>query len=155
AQEFVSSQAAVIGCDPAALAMGVLASFSGALHHGFMLKMMRNGSWYARPRLWVLLVGDPSQRQTPILNTVTKPLVDYEFYLHFKYESALRDYEEAQGQGNTTMREPEQPLRFVVWDTTVEKLGDILSRSDEKGLLVKSDEIAGWLGSMERYSCNA
>src|SRR5262249_10861964 len=65
-QDYVGAQSTVIGCDPSAFAMAVLATFSGALHHGFALKMMRNGAWYERPRLWVLLVGNPSTRKTPI-----------------------------------------------------------------------------------------
>lgn len=49
------------------------------------------------------------------------------------------------------LRKPDPPPRYVVWDTTVEKLGELLARSD-KGLLIKSDEISGWIGSMERYN---
>jgi hypothetical protein len=38
----------------------------------------------------------------------------------------------------------------VVSDTTIEKLGEILSRYD-RGLLVKRDEFSGWIGAMEKY----
>ena len=41
-------------------------------------------------------------------------------------------------------------MRYVVWDSTTEKLGEILSRS-EHGLLVKRDEFSGWIGGMEKY----
>jgi len=153
-EDYVGAQSTVIGCDPSALAMAVLATFSGALHHGFALKMMRNGSWYERPRLWVLLVGDPSQRKTPTISTVTKPLLQHETHLRVKHDANLRDYQLAMAsreRGDPKPREPEPPPRYVVWDTTVEKLGELLARSD-KGLLVKSDEISGWLGSMERYN---
>jgi hypothetical protein len=132
--------------------MAVLAAFSGALDHRFALKMMRSGNWYERPRLWVLLVADPSQRKTPIINTATQPLVDYENRLVDKYEDELRAYEEAKAANDGSegvVREPKP--RYVVWDSTVEKLGELLSRKD-KGILVKSDEISGWIGSMERYS---
>jgi Protein of unknown function (DUF3987) len=157
AQDFVVSQSAVIGCDASGLAMATLAAFSGALDHRFALKMMRNGSWYERPRLWVLLVADASLRKTPTMNAVTRPLVHYETHLRVKYEADLRDFEQAEfavkqsGDAQTKLREPKPPLRFLVYDTTVEKLGELLERSP-KGLLVKSDEISGWLGSMERYA---
>lgn len=154
-QNYVNAQSTVIGCDPSAFAMAVLATFSGALHHGFALKMMRNGDWYERPRLWMLLVGNPSTRKTPIFNIATKPLVHYETHLRVKYEADMRDYElalaEHKGDAAAKPHKPDLPLRYVVWDTTVEKLGEILARSD-KGLLVKSDEISGWIANMERYN---
>jgi hypothetical protein len=60
---FVAEQSSVIGCDVSALAMACLANFSGSLDHRFALKLMRNGEWWASPRLWVLLVGDPSRKR--------------------------------------------------------------------------------------------
>jgi hypothetical protein len=59
-RSFIAERSAVIGCDPSGLAMAVLTACSGALDHRFKLKMMKHGSWYAAPRLWTLLVGDPS-----------------------------------------------------------------------------------------------
>jgi hypothetical protein len=62
-RRFVETQSRVIGCDPSAVAMSVLAACSGALDHRFALRMLRNGDWCAHPRLWVLLVGDPSRKR--------------------------------------------------------------------------------------------
>jgi hypothetical protein len=62
-QSFVKTQSTIIGCDPSALAMASLANFSAALDHRFRLKMMRHGNWWVSPRLWVLLVGDPSRKK--------------------------------------------------------------------------------------------
>jgi hypothetical protein len=39
----------------------------------------------------------------------------------------------------------------VVSDTSTEKMSELLARSN-RGILVKRDEFAGWLGSMERYA---
>jgi Protein of unknown function (DUF3987)/Bifunctional DNA primase/polymerase, N-terminal len=150
AQDFVAAQSTVIGCDPSALAMAVLAAFSGALDHRLELKMMRHGSWYERPRLWVLLVGDPSTKKTPIFDTATAPLERYQNFLQQDYQRKLRAYERAKNNGDDVDK-PIPPARYVVWDTTTEKLGELLARYD-KGLLVKRDEIAGWVGSMEKYA---
>jgi Protein of unknown function (DUF3987) len=155
-RDYVAEQSTIIGCDSSGLAMAVLGTFSGALHHRFALKMLRHGNWQERPRLWILLVADASKRKTPILLTATRPLVHYETHLRVKYEHDLRDYKQDKTEGDhaSKLKEPEPPPRFVVWDTTVEKLGELMVRS-EKGLLVKSDEISGWLGSMERYHNSA
>ena len=41
----------------------------------------------------------------------------------------------------------------TVYDTTTEKLGMILfADQDLPGVLVKRDEITGWIGSMEKYA---
>jgi hypothetical protein len=60
------------------------------------------------------------------------------------YRTAVRDCER---NGD---KPPDPPARFVIGDTTSEKAGEILSRSD-RGVLGKYDEVAGWLGRMERY----
>jgi hypothetical protein len=150
-QEYVSSQSVIIGCDPAAMAMATLTAFSGALDHRFAVKMMRNGNWWEQPRLWTLLVGDPSRKKTPIINDVMRPLERYQNDLRHDYEARLRDYEAAKEDGDNKAKKPDPPVRFVVFDSTIEKLGEILSRSDH-GLLVKRDEFSGWIGSMEKYS---
>jgi hypothetical protein len=151
-QRYVKSQSVLIGCDPAALAMAALTAFSGALDHRFAVKMMRNGEWWEHPRLWTLLVGDPSRKKTPIINEATRPLELYQNVLRCDYETRLRDYEAAKaGNKNTDVTKPDLPARYVIFDTTIEKLGEILSRS-EHGLLVKRDEFSGWIGSMEKYT---
>jgi hypothetical protein len=113
--------------------------------------MMRNGNWWEHPRLWTLLVGDPSRKKTPIINDVTRPLERHQNDLRRDYEAKLRDYEAAKKDKDNSVEKPDPPVRYVVWDTTTEKLGEILSRSDH-GLLVKRDEFSGWIGGMEKYS---
>jgi hypothetical protein len=153
-RDYVTTQSVVIGCDPSAMAMSVLTAFSGALDHRSAVKMMRNGNWWEHPRLWTLLVGDPSCKKTPIINAVTGPLEQLQNTLRINYEAALRDCKVAQEDDNNAVKEPESPPRYVVWDCTTEKLGEILSRS-EHGLLVKRDEFSGWIGQMEKYSGSA
>jgi hypothetical protein len=158
-QDYVKSQAAIIGCDISGLAMCVLGAFSGALHHEFALKMQRYGKWFACPRLWVLFVTDPSQRKTPMFKAATRPLVEHEVYVRQKYQRELREYEEVKERAGGKkaeigLSEPKPPPRYVVWNTTTEKCAELLARSP-KGITVLSDEISGWLGSMEKYNKNA
>jgi hypothetical protein len=49
--------------------------------------------------------------------------------------------------------EPEEPRaeRFIVSDTTVEALAPILL-ANPRGLLLARDELAGWIGSFDRYA---
>lgn len=144
----------MIGCDPSAMAMCSLTAISGALDHRFAVKMMRGGDWWEHPRLWTLLVGDPSTKKTPCINAATRPLDLHEADLRRDYEARLRDYERAKQAKDNTVEKADPPARYVVFDTTTEKLGEIISRS-EHGLLVKRDELSGWIGSMERYGGGA
>jgi hypothetical protein len=99
------------------------------------------------------LVGDPSRKKTPIINDVTRPLERHQNDLRRDYEARMRDYKAAKDgeDGGEKIEKPKPPVRYVVYDTTTEKLGEILSR-DDHGLLVKRDEFSGWIGGMEKYS---
>jgi uncharacterized protein DUF3987/Toprim domain-containing protein len=147
--EFITAQSIVIGCDASAFTMAVLGAFGGALDHRFAVRMMRHGKWWASPRLWILLAGDPSCKKTPVINAATDPLEQYQNELREKYARELDEYEIARANGDDVQK-PKPPPRFVIWDTTTEKLGELLANSP-RGLLVKRDELSGWIGSMERY----
>ena len=143
--DHVVAQAKVIGCDMSTMAMCAICTFSGALDHSFKLKMMRHGNWYVSPRLWVLLYGDSSKKKTPAINAAADPIEDYqrEKWRKYKIEQQIAD----QSEENIKI---DPPIRYVVYDSTIEKLGEILARSN-RGVLVKRDEFAGWIGSMEKY----
>jgi Protein of unknown function (DUF3987)/Bifunctional DNA primase/polymerase, N-terminal/Primase C terminal 2 (PriCT-2) len=147
-KHFVAAESALIGCDRGALAMSALAAVSGALDHRFALKLMRHGNWWASPRLWVLLVGDPSVKKTPIINCATSELDRPHASAWQKYQDDKAAYVAAGGD-EKNFKAP--PAKSVVYDTTIEKLGIILSKQD-RGVLIKRDEISGWIGSMEKYS---
>jgi hypothetical protein len=153
-RRFVETQAVAIGGDANALAMAALANFSAALDHRFALKLMRHGEWWAPPRLWVLLVGDPSRKKTPVINTALRALDAHQNRLRDSYEAQLASYEaDLRSRGKNDGPEPPpppKPPRLVVSDTTIEKLGEILAMHP-RGLLVKRDEFSGWIGSMEKY----
>ncbi len=145
-QRFVDAQTRSIGCDPSALAMAALANISGALDHRFRLKMMRGGNWYASPRLWVLLVGAVSARKTPAMREATRFLEARQNKLWDRWERE-RD---AGKDADPKAPDPPKPVRHVVGSATIEAVAQILSRQD-RGVLVKNDELAGWIGAMEKY----
>lgn len=138
------------GGDPAACAMAALAACSGALDQEFALKMKRSGDWYVKPRLWVMLVGDPSSKKSPVMTSCVKPIRSWESVgvrAHNKELARWKEDKERQKEEP----EPTRPTRYLLNECTVEKLGEILSRQD-RGIMVEQDEISGWIGSMEKYS---
>lgn len=145
-RQFVEAQARVIGCDPSALAMVCLAAISGAIDHRVTLRMMRNGNWRASPRLWLMLVGPPSFKKSPAIRAAIKPLVSIDHERRNEYERLL----ELALAVDPKAAGPKKPPRLIAHDVTTEKLGEILARQD-RGITIIRDEIAGWIGSMERY----
>lgn len=149
-RDFVEYQAVSTGADPAAIAMAALATCSGALSQEFALKMKRTGDWYVKPRLWVMLVGDPSSKKSPVMSACVKPIRAWEGV-------GVKDYQKSYGrwkedrEAQKTDPEPTKPTRYLLNEVTPEKLGEILSRQD-RGILVEQDEISGWIGAMEKYA---
>jgi hypothetical protein len=152
--EFVIDRSAASGFDRSAVAMSMLAAVSGAIHHRFRMKMKRKSDWWEHVRLWVLLVGRSSWKKSPIIDATTWPLEYYQADVMRDYRAAMRDWKTANKGKKPDERddEPESPERYIVGDTTTEKLGEILSRGESgRGVLAKHDEVSGWIGRMERY----
>jgi hypothetical protein len=147
-QDFVAYQEISTGADPAAIAMAALTACSAALDQQITLKMMASGGWYARPRLWTLLVGEPSTKKTPVMSACVRPLRDFEgigvkaHKLDMARHLAIPKAE----RGDP----PPPPTRFVFNNITSEALGGHLEHQD-RGALYENDEVAGWVSQMEKY----
>jgi len=149
-RDFAGSQARVIGACLSGMAMATLAAVSAAASHRWSLKMMEYGQWYARPRLWVLLVGDPSEKKTPEIDAACAPLERIQGETYRAYLDAARQWKEVDDKDDP---EPEKPPRHVAIDITTQKLGELLARPGaDRGLLIKRDELTGWIGEMDRYN---
>jgi hypothetical protein len=148
--DFVVTKSADIGVDPSAMAMSTLATCSGAIHHRSRINLKRNGTWWVHPNLWVLLIGRSATKKSPGLDDAVRPLEQYQAEIMRDYFARLRDYQAKKKAKDKSAEEPPQPVRYVVNDTTYEKLADILSVSD-RGILMKRDEIVGWIGSLDQY----
>src|SRR5262249_22685748 len=150
-RDFATSQARVIGGCLSGMAMATLAVVSAATSHRWSLKMMTHGRWYTQPRLWVLLVGDPSTKKTPEMDAACAPLERRQAEVARDHKAAVRAWEAAKEGGDKDAEEPEAPPRYVAIDITTQKLGELLARKGaERGLLIKRDELTGWIGEMDR-----
>lgn len=143
-ERFATGQSGIMGACRSALAMAAFAALSGAVDHRTSLRLMRHGGWRASPRLWTLLAGPPSSKKTPIMSAALAPLKR----LEARRQKAWRDECARVPEG---VQKPKQPERYLAGDTTIEALAAILARQD-RGILVERDEIAGWIGGMEKYN---
>ena len=159
-RDCVRFQAGNIGVDPAAVALASLVACSGAIDHGFRLRMKRNGDWYVRPNLWGLLVADPSMKKSPAIRACIKPIEAAEIPIREQY---ARDYgswkslKENAGRGAAVTvvgDEPAPPVRYIVRDTTPEAVAEIQFHQD-RGVFNVQDEMGEFISGLERYSSAA
>lgn len=146
-ERFATSQATDMGACRNALTFAALTALSSAIDHRCSLRMTRHTSWSVSPRVWTMLIGGPSSKKTPIINAAVSPLTK----LQARKNREWRDKCALVPDGKNP-KLPAPAERFVAIDVTVEALASILGQQERGGLLVCRDELAGWIGSMERYS---
>lgn len=147
--DFVLGRSEAVGCDPAAVAMSCLSALSAAIDGRSRLRMKQHDSWAVPPGLWVALVGAPSAKKSPAVRAAWQPLEAIQGRTLAAYANELRLWEaqpkDARGD------KPRPPTRYVSHDATIEALQGIMANQD-RGLGILRDELAGWIGGMERYS---
>lgn len=159
------------------LAVAAIVSFGAAVGRRCAIRPKCFDSWTVVPNLWGMIVGRPSVMKSPAMSEAMHPLERLEIEAgrgheeaekRFKLESELTEIrkkavlkklagrppaldalspEDAAGLADQPIR-PIRP-RFIVNDTTVEKLGELLNEN-RYGVLQFRDELLGFLRSLER-----
>lgn len=133
--------------------------------------------WSEPPIIWAVAIGTPSMNKSPGFDAILGPLRKLEGQARKQSEAAVKEWRDraevaklaeatwkeaakaALKQGEEPPAKPKEadpgaePFRprYVLTDTTVEKLGVILA-SQSRGALHFRDELTGWLQGMTRYS---
>ena len=135
-----------LGTDPAAVQMAALGVCAGAIPDRIKLKMTRHGAWTECARLWVCLVGDPSNKKSPVMAAASRPMRDIDFEMMKANEKANSDWLAI--PKNERPAQP-QPTRVCLGDATIEAAQGIF-KANKQGLLSIQDEMSGWFGKMEK-----
>jgi len=160
---FVANSSKAIGCDSSFVALPLLSALASAI--GNTRRIQLKGSWTEPCIVWTAIVGDSGTLKTPAFRLVLRPLRDLQ-------GKALREYDLAQqahdrellhyekelaawkrsktGDKPPAKPEPPHAERMVVSDITIEALAPILLHNP-RGVLLACDELAGWIGSFDRY----
>ena len=147
--DFVDAQRQAMGADLAALSMAVLTAVAGAMHAETKVKM--GDGWFEPPIIWTALIGAPSAMKSPTIDKVIKPLRKTDADRDAAWRIQKTHWQQTKAGGQNRGPCPPKPARCLVQDATAEKIAEILSR-DPAGSLMVQDELAGLLGSFERYS---
>ena len=154
-------------------AVGALVVLGAAVGKSVAIRPKRLDDWTVAPNLWGGLVGRPGIMKSPALAEVMKPLYRLDAKAREEHGEAVKRYEieravakvareakikeAAKSEAaralllDAVMSDPTPPAqqRFVVNDSTVEKLGEILN-ANPRGLLLFRDELTGWLRTLDR-----
>jgi hypothetical protein len=149
--DFVMDRARIIGADPCALAWSAISACSAALHGGIRLQIKRNDGWSVPPAIWVCLVGSSSTKKTPVINATWGALDDAQKPAFRAYQAALKKWQDLPKKERENTPGPEYPTRYTTHDATVEAIQVLLQRQT-RGIGVIRDELAGFIGSMDKYS---
>jgi hypothetical protein len=162
---FVDAGARAIGCDPSYLALPLLTAIAAAIGNTRRLELKRG--WCVPPILWGAIVGESGTAKTPAFRLVMRPVRERQRKALERHAEEMKQYEADLARWEKDMAawkrdkdapsdppekpDPPQAERFIVSDTTVEALAPILL-ANPRGLLLARDELAGWIGSFDRYA---
>ena len=141
--------------DVTAFAMASLAALAAAIPA--TVRVHLGGEHYSRINQWLALVGDPSVGKSPVIDAAVAPLRKLDDDAAKTHESALAQWEGAKSAAAALKvpvpSKPAEPIAYVTDSMTPEAVTETLAAQD-RGLLQVCDEVAGWIGAMERTGKN-
>ncbi|MCK4658239.1 MAG: DUF3987 domain-containing protein [Phycisphaerae bacterium] len=161
---FIIHGAEALGCDPAFVALPMLAALASAI--GNARRIQLKASWSEPAIIWTAIIGESGTLKSPAFRLATESLHIRQKDAFKRHAEALEVYESEALQhakslaqwkrskdGGDPPPKPDQPQaeRCLVGDTTIEALIPIL-QANPRGVLLSRDELAGWFGSFDRYT---
>lgn len=168
-RSFVTEAAKAIGCDASYIALPLLSGLASAIGNTHRIALKRG--WTEPAIVWTAIVGESGTMKTPAFKLAMKAirkaqadafkehdaaLAEWEAQ-HLRYEAELTGWKRQAAKGHGDAGDPpEKPAppiarRYIVSDTTTEALAPILL-DNPRGVLLARDELAGWIGSFDRYA---
>lgn len=112
-------------------------------------------SWQEQGNLFSMVVADAGTGKSPALAKVFKPFLEVQLAMRERYDEDCAQYQRDKRHYDMNKEDldpPAPPLlgEVYVTSTTVEALNKVLSVND-RGVLLKGDELSGWTNSMGQY----
>tara|TARA_R110000787_G_scaffold23762_5_gene67762 strand:- start:3774 stop:6221 length:2448 start_codon:yes stop_codon:yes gene_type:complete len=149
-EKFSIAESNLIGADLGGIALSAIVTCASAIKDEIQVQVKQNDEgWCESARLWGVLVGAPSTKKSPAVNTATHPIKRLAKRQIAEFTSAQTTYEMMADKENAI--EPFPPGRLYVQDATIEAMQPILAEN-QNGILVIRDELSAWIGGMEKYS---
>ncbi|MBC7853295.1 MAG: DUF3987 domain-containing protein [Pirellulaceae bacterium] len=162
---FIQLSADAIDCDPAMVALPMLATCAAAIGNSLRIGIKRT---YSEPSVvWTAVVAESGTRKSSANDAPVTPIKEKDGEAIRCFNRAMEEYSAAMVGYKSELNswhksriktspeppmEPEKPIcrRFTVADTTVEALAVKLNENP-RGLLLCQDELSGFFGGMNQY----
>lgn len=138
----------------------------------------KNGDWKLTPNLWGVIIGNPSERKSPVVEQFLKPIKRFESKSFEIYKSEMKQYESEKSEiiiaekvkkkalqeayeardkkridaarsiDIPSLDEPKME-RFIINDATTEKIGELMS-GNPRTILQYRDELAGFFAALSK-----
>jgi hypothetical protein len=93
-EQFAFQQGALMGADPAGLAMGALVVCAAAIPDSIRIQVKKHDRrWLESTRIWVAYAGLVSAKKSPIMRVVCDPIDEIDKQLGAEYAKELMEYE--------------------------------------------------------------
>ena len=170
-REYVEAVGRSIGCCPSFCALPLLSALGAAVGSTRVLALKPD--WRVPPILWTVTIGQSGSAKSPAFRAATRFTSDRQNFAAQRFESESADYKRLMNEFNAEMnaredgddedgdepeptdapQKPAEPTleRVLVSDPTVEALAVVLAEN-RRGVLLCRDELAGWLGNLDRYA---
>jgi len=174
---FVTDVAERMQCPPDFAAVAIMVVLAGVVGKKIGIRPKRHDDWLVIANLWGAVIGRPGIMKTPAIRQFFRFLHRLEIEAREEYQKALEEYEikllvakqqkkqrekaiaqavkkgedpEAAAQGSV-VEDPKEPTprRYLINDSTVEKLGELLNQN-HFGLTVFRDEVVGLLKQLDK-----
>jgi len=176
-REFVRDVADRTQCPPDYVGVAQLVAVSAVVGRKVAIRPKQHDDWTVVPNQWGVIIGRPSALKSPALKRALRPLDALESRERINYNQAKSNHNAncellemerksakdkakkllSSGDRNAALAELNKfssdmlaPIqrRYIVNDSTVEKLGELLNENPN-GLLLVRDELGGWLATMQ------
>lgn len=153
-REYVLERGESTGVDVAAHSTCAVHAMASSLDPSFSVRVkVHDDEWYERATLWEMIIGESSDGKSVAMRTATAPMRKAQRILAANYKAAAEIHEAMHPSVKKQVHPddaPKKPTKFLTADATVEALQELLKNQD-RGVCVIRDEIAGLIGSFDRY----
>ena len=152
-------------CDPAAVALPMLAALAGTIGTARTLHVAPD--WWVPSVLWVAIVAPSGAVKTPAFRAALHPVeevdrrdreawsVAHDAFERDRlvYEAELSDWRKKKADRGEPPEAPIEPTlpRIIVEDATLQALGRVLAENP-RGALLARDELSGWARSFDQFT---
>lgn len=159
-RSYITGGARSIGCDPAFIALPVLACLAGMIGNSRRIRLKRD--WTEPAIVWAAIIGESGSGKSPGFHFARKAIVARQHRLMREHDRRMADWKMAAAQFEIDMgkwkkeasrskipteppTEPQRPVCTRLWieDSTSEALMALLAEN-QRGLLSLHNELSGW-----------